>query len=122
MPMIFARRVCAYGVCDRNPAGLRLRVQGSAATVTALAAECGVQVLGFIDDFAPAGTTAGTFESLSAQHAGGPIGILVGVGYKNLPARWALWERGRDAGWHTPTLVHPRAHVAGTSRLGTAPW
>ena len=99
----------------------RAYVYGSksfATTVTALAVECGIDVLGYIDDFASPDVTAGSFEELSSQHAGGPIGILMGVGYHNLAARWALWRRVREAGWRTPFLVHPRAHVAATSRLG----
>lgn len=89
-----------------------------AATLSALARECGWQVLGRIDDFAPAEQTAGSFESLTARHAGTAVGLLIGVGYNNLTARWQLWQRVRAAGWQTPTLIHPRAHVAPSATIG----
>ncbi|MBN8506096.1 MAG: hypothetical protein J0L58_16645 [Burkholderiales bacterium] len=90
-----------------------------AATVSALAAECGVEVLGCVDDFAPVEQTAGTFDALSREHAGGPIGLLLGVGYKDLAARWRVWERVQAAGWRTPILVHPRAHLAPGVEIGS---
>lgn len=100
--------------------GLRAYVYGSrdyAQTVARLAAECGVEILGFVDDFAPLQARVFRFEDLR-QQAGSDCGMLIGVGYNDLPGRWALWQRIKQAGWRTPSLVHPRAHVALTAQLG----
>ena len=89
-----------------------------AATVRDLAMECGWRVLGFIDDHAPPSAFVSTFDDVTAQHAGTSAGMLIGIGYRDLDARWRAWERVRAAGWDVPALIHPRAHVAPSAQIG----
>ena len=57
-------------------------------------------------------------ESLADMYPPGRAAVFVAVGYRSMPLRAAAWRRFADAGWDTPSLVSPRAHVAATARLG----
>lgn len=99
---------------------LRLVIYGSrsfANTVTALARDCGHRVVGLLDDWRRDEGIIGTFEEFAATRDQTVDGVLLGIGYNDLPGRWRAWQRVRSAGFPTPTLVHPRAYVAETARL-----
>lgn len=57
-------------------------------------------------------------ETLADTHPPGRAAVFVAVGYRSMPQRAAAWRRFAGAGWDTPSLVSPRAHVADTARLG----
>lgn len=100
---------------------LRLVIYGSrsfAVTVAALARDCGHEVVGMLDDLHAGPGVLGTFEDFAAGHEVHADGVLMGIGYNDLPGRWRAWQRVRAAGFDAPTLVHPRAYVAPSAQLG----
>lgn len=103
-------------------AAQRLLVYGSrvfARTVADLARDCGHEVVGYVDDMGEGPEIVGTIDSATAHRAElGADGMLLGIGYSDLVARWGAWQRLTGHGWLSPTLVHPRAYVARSVRLG----
>ena len=100
---------------------MRVLIYGSrsfAATVADLARHCGHDVVGMIDDMRPGPGIVGSLAQAAASFDPPAHGVLLGIGYNDLAARWAAWLRVRAAGFATPSLVHPRAYVADNARLG----
>lgn len=89
-----------------------------AQTVAEHARDMGWQVLGFLDDDPRAPGIVGSFDAVSASDARGRAALVVGIGYKDLGARWQAWQRVLGAGWKTPALIHPHAYVARTAQVG----
>ena len=99
---------------------MRLLVYGSrtfADTVADLARDCGHEVVGMVDDTSTGSSIVGTLEQAQAVFPPSGHGMVMGIGYNNLDARWAAWQRVRAAGWSSPSLVHPRAYVAASAVL-----
>lgn len=99
---------------------MRLLIYGArsfAATATELAEDCGHDVVGCFDDFGAPGSL-GDFEHIRRIHQTNDTGVVLAIGYKDLPARWRAWTRVRSAGFAAPALVHPRAYVAASARVG----
>jgi sugar O-acyltransferase (sialic acid O-acetyltransferase NeuD family) len=100
---------------------MRLLIYGSksfALTAAELARHCGHDVLGFVDDFSQTSGVVGDFNQATITYSTNDCGFLLAVGYSNLPARWEAWKRVRAAGYSLPSLVHPRAYVADSARIG----
>jgi sugar O-acyltransferase (sialic acid O-acetyltransferase NeuD family) len=100
---------------------MRLLIYGAkdfARTAAALAGHCGHEVAGFIDDFERSSHALGDFEQVARTHSPADFGVLLAVGYNDLRGRWGAWQRVRAAGYRLPSLVHPRAYVADTARVG----
>ena len=94
---------------------------GHGRAVADVATAAGWTVAGFIErssaDAAP--DIIGRDDELSACVARHAIdGVLVGVGNTALARRIEIFERLRGLGPSLPTLVHPRATVSPTARLG----
>jgi sugar O-acyltransferase (sialic acid O-acetyltransferase NeuD family) len=100
---------------------MRLLVYGSksfAATVAELAVHCGRQVVGFVDDYQCGAGILGSFDEVRLTHPPDQFAYAVGIGYTNLPGRWAAWKRITAAGYQAPALVHPRSYVADSADVG----
>jgi sugar O-acyltransferase (sialic acid O-acetyltransferase NeuD family) len=100
---------------------MHLLVYGSrtfAQTMADLALDCGHDVVGMIDDWNSGPGIVGTLEQARQMFPPGEYGVVLGIGYADLAARWEAWSRVQAAGWVTPALVHPRAYVARTAELG----
>jgi sugar O-acyltransferase (sialic acid O-acetyltransferase NeuD family) len=98
---------------------MQLLIYGARAfarTVADLARDCGHEVLGMVDDEGSGEGVLGRFDEVTESYAG--CGFAMGIGYNNLPARWAAWQRVRRCGRETPALVHPRAYVARSACVG----
>jgi len=86
--------------------------------------ELGLDVLAFAVDSASRtdselfGLPVVDAESLAQNFSPESASIFVAVGYRSMLKRASAWQRFADAGWHTPTLVSPRAYVAETSIIG----
>ena len=83
---------------------MHLLIYGSkefSLTVAELAEDCGHQVAGFIDDFAP--NVLGTFEQVCKSHPPQDYGMAIAIGYTHLEARWKVWNKVRAAGYETQT-------------------
>jgi sugar O-acyltransferase (sialic acid O-acetyltransferase NeuD family) len=100
---------------------MKLLVYGSrmfGAVVRSLADDCGHEFAGFIDDVHDGADVRGRFEAVVRSHPPGSFGCVNAVGYNNLAERRAVSRRIREAGYVTPSLVHPRAYVASSSTVG----
>lgn len=100
---------------------MRLLIYGSkdfALTVADLIRHCGHEVVGMVDDFNSGPGILGGLESIVKDFPPDECSFAVAIGYSNLPMRWKACDKVRAAGYGTPTLVHPRAYVADTARLG----
>jgi len=89
-----------------------------AKTVAELAGHCGYRVAGTIDDYATGPGILGNLQTVFTSHPPARYQIAFAIGYKDLPARFHAWERVRQLGYSTVTLVHPRAYVADSASLG----
>lgn len=81
--------------------------------VAEAAAQSGFDVLGFVDDRVPAGTTVGRWAVRDDDE---PAAIIVGIG-DNM-ARCRRTRELAEAGRELATVVHPTAWVSPTARLG----
>ncbi len=100
---------------------MRLLIYGSktfARTAGELARHCGHEVVGYIDDFDSSSQALGNFEHVARTYSPADFGVVMAVGYSDLRGRWAAWNRVRAAGFRLHALVHPRAYVADTARVG----
>jgi sugar O-acyltransferase (sialic acid O-acetyltransferase NeuD family) len=100
---------------------MQILIYGSrefAQTVAELAVDCGHEVAGFIDDFSPGPHIVGSLEQVRRSHPPSEYMIAIAIGYNQLAARWAGWQRVRTAGYRTPALIHPRAYAAKSARVG----
>lgn len=100
---------------------MRLLIYGSkdfAATVAELVRHCGHEVAGMVDDYNNGPGILGNLDSVTQSHPPSDYGVAVAIGYSNIPARWAAWEKILSVGYHAPALIHPRAYVADTARVG----
>lgn len=99
---------------------MRLLLYGSkdfAATVAELVRHCGHEVVGLVDDFNAGPGILGSLDMVSRTHPASEYGIVMAIGYSNIPARWVAWQRVRAMGYATPSLIHPRAYVADSARV-----
>lgn len=100
---------------------LILGAGGHARAVADLAVECGFTVVGFSDR---AGRTlrpdvvGDDGEALGLLRAGGADAVIVGIGNSALARRAELFDLLKSSGVATPQLVHPRASVSRSCRIG----
>lgn len=91
-----------------------------ALTIADLIRDTGGEVLGMIEDGTPedsADVMLCSFEQAQIRFRAKRPPIALGIGYRDLPARWRAWERVRALGWPTPSLIHPEAYVAATAQV-----
>src|SRR5471030_175582 len=87
--------------------------------IKALARECGHECLGFIDDFSTGPEVIGTYaHARTAFPPASGVGIVMAIGYRQLPARWQAYQQVARDGYAVPTLVHPAAIVHPDTTLG----
>ena len=105
---------------------LILGAGGHARAVADLAAECGFTLLGFTDRSAPPGSPGGPGAAVigddaaaeALARAGGLDAGVVGVGNSALARRAELFRLLGRWGVAVPALVHPRAVVSRSGRVG----
>ncbi len=97
---------------------LILGAGGHGRAVADLAAECGFTVVGFTDRV-PGPEVLGGDDEVAALARDGKIdGAVVGVGNTALGRRAELFAMLESLRVATPTLIHPRASVSRTCKLG----
>jgi sugar O-acyltransferase (sialic acid O-acetyltransferase NeuD family) len=97
---------------------LILGAGGHGRAVADLAAECGFTVAGFTDR-APGPDVVGGDDAVAALARDGKIdGAVVGVGNTALERRAELFAMLKSRNVPTPSLVHPRASVSRSCRMG----
>jgi len=97
---------------------LILGAGGHARAVADLAEVCAFTLVGFIDRAAGPGVIGGDADVAALARAGRMDGAVVGVGNTALTRRAELFALLRHAGVPAPTLVHPRAVVSPSCRIG----
>lgn len=97
---------------------LILGAGGHGRAVADLAVECGWSVAGFTDRSPGPGVLGGDGEIEGLIRAGKMDAAIVGLGNTALHRRTELFELLKQAGTAIPTLVHPRAGVSRTCRIG----
>lgn len=98
---------------------LILGAGGHGRAVADLAEACGWTVAGFTDRPAARADVLGSDDDLQALARSGRIDAgVVGVGNTALRRRAELFHRLRETALAVPPLVHPRATLSGTSRVG----
>jgi len=73
---------------------------------------------GFIDDISTGDEIIGDYESVRRRYSPDKYQIVMGVGYKDLQARWNLFQRVLSDGFDFPTLLHPTAYVHNANVIG----
>jgi sugar O-acyltransferase (sialic acid O-acetyltransferase NeuD family) len=97
---------------------LILGAGGHGRAVADLAAECGFTVAGFTDRMAGP-DVLGSDNAVAALARDGKIdGAVVGVGNTALERRAELFAMLKSLGVATPSLVHPRASVSRSCKIG----
>lgn len=89
-----------------------------AAVARDLAAVCGHDCVGHIDDISTGEGIIGNYNYCREHLPPTAYGIVLAIGYKDLSARWAVYEKIRRDGYELPTLVHPRAYVRDLTKIG----
>lgn len=79
---------------------------------------CGHRFVGFIDDQSQGPEILGSYDDVKRIHPPTQCAMGLGIGYKNLAARAVVLKRIIADGYDLPALVHPRAYVASTVKLG----
>ena len=79
---------------------------------------CAHEFCGFVDDHETGDEIVGTYAEVLHTHARAEVGMAIGIGYKDLPARASALTRLQGDGWTLPTLIHPRAWVRDASAIG----
>jgi UDP-perosamine 4-acetyltransferase len=97
---------------------LILGAGGHARAVADLALACGFTVAGFTDPVAGPGVIGGDADLAAFRRAGRVAGGVVGVGNSALARRSELFALLRAADAATPSLVHPRAVISASCRVG----
>lgn len=97
---------------------LILGAGGHARAVADLAEACAFTIAGFIDRDAGPEVIGGDADVATLVRAGRMDGAIVGVGNTALGRRAELFAFLRSAGVPTPALVHPRAVVSPSCRIG----
>ena len=80
--------------------------------------QCGYDFAGFVDDFNEGEEVVGTLEQAFQSHPPSRFRIAIAVGYNNLKARWEATQKALQAGYRLPVLIHPRAYVRSTEKVG----
>jgi sugar O-acyltransferase (sialic acid O-acetyltransferase NeuD family) len=97
---------------------LILGAGGHGRAVADLAVECGWSVVGFTDRSPGPGVLGADADVQTLIRAGKADAAVVGLGNTALHRRIELFELLKKAGATIPTLVHPRACVSRTCRIG----
>lgn len=101
---------------------LRLLLFGGksfADTIDELATICGYEVIARIDDYDPCPPYVETLDVASQIYDPATHLIALAIGYKNLRARLAAYEKIKQLGYNVATLIHPTAYVSPTASIGS---
>src|SRR5687768_14397837 len=87
-------------------------------TVRALVEDCGRDFTGFIDDWNTGPAIVGSFSDVRSRFDHAEYDVAIAVGYRNLAARWKVYESVVAAGYRVPALIHPDARVNRRATVG----
>jgi len=73
---------------------------------------------GYIDDMHRGEEVLGTWDQCRTRFSPADTAVAVAVGYQDLPGRWDVFERVRNAGYDCPSIIHPSCIIATTAVIG----
>jgi sugar O-acyltransferase (sialic acid O-acetyltransferase NeuD family) len=79
---------------------------------------CDHEFAGFIDDVHTGEEVIGTYASVASDYPPSSYGIVIGVGYRNLKARWDIYQKVVSDGYRVPHLIHGRSYVGAVDSVG----
>jgi len=85
--------------------------------VRRLVEDCGRTFQGFVDDWHTGEDVLGRFDAVIEKYRPDRFEFVIAVGYKNLTARWGVYQRVLVAGYRVATLIHPSAYVARSASI-----
>jgi len=98
-----------------------------------LVTNCRHEFTGFIDDYIPVSKFGiekfmqdinydtlqfGTYEEIKKECSPKKHAIAIAVGYKDLKTRWDIYQKVKNDGYKVPALIHPKAIVDKTAKIG----
>lgn len=87
-------------------------------TVKDLLLQCDYNFAGFIDDYNTGDEILGDFEKVTKKYSSEQYKIVIAIGYKDLSARWEVYQRVHALGYQLPTIIHPKAYVRDPTKIG----
>lgn len=91
-----------------------------ASIVKNLVEECGMDFVGYIDDFnSGQHHILGKYEDVKKNYSPDLYEIIIAIGYNNLEARWNVYEKVVGDGYNVPSLVHPAAQLSEKSTVSS---
>jgi sugar O-acyltransferase (sialic acid O-acetyltransferase NeuD family) len=82
-----------------------------------LVQNCGHEFVGFIDDYKE-GDGIYNYDLADPYILREDTGIVIAVGYKDLRTRWAIYQKVKADGYKVPSLIHPKAVVDESAKIG----
>lgn len=82
-----------------------------------LALQCGHAFAGYVDDVHRGAEVLGPFDDVARRYPPDQFALALAIGYRDLDARWTVFQRVKARGYRLPPLVHPRAYVHDPGRL-----
>jgi len=86
--------------------------------IKALVKNCGYEFSGFIDDFNTGDEIVGKFLEVCDTFSSENYEIVIAIGYNNLKERWKIYRKVSGAGYRIPHLIHPKAYVSESCKVG----
>ena len=80
--------------------------------------QSGNEFAGFADDVNTGPGVIGDFSESLARCPPDKFEMVIAIGYRNLQARWAAYQKAKAAGYSFPKLIHPRAYVRNWEAVG----
>lgn len=77
------------------------------------------RIAGFIDDYSQRGSNIYSSESAFARFTPSKCGIVLAVGYKDLPKRKLLLDGILRRGFDMPNLIHPTSYISNSAVIGS---
>lgn len=74
---------------------------------------------GFIDDYSSAKDVIGKYNAVRKQYKPDKYEIALGIGYRDLSARWRVAEKIKHDGYVLSTLIHELAYVRERKNIGS---
>jgi len=83
-----------------------------------LVGQCGHRFAGYIDDYNGGDEVLGGLAHVVEHFPPDRYQVAIAVGYRDLSARWNVYQTVRSKGYGVPALVHPRAYVRDAGSVG----
>ena len=83
-----------------------------------LVKECSLNFAGFISDLDKGDNIVGNLLTVKKKFNPNEYKIINGLGYSDLRNRWKIYEEIVSAGFDVPNLIHPKAIISDSVKIG----